>query len=218
MSQTLSPRILQLLIFSLGFSSVAAHAQAVAAASFEAAASNGDAHSAPAPAADPAIASRPSQFVLGAADVIRVNVWKNNDLSQTVTIGPDGFVSLPLLGDVHAAGLTSNQLAQELSGKLATYVVSPQVTVSVIEIRSRQVYVLGQVGKPGGYPLITPISILQLIAQAGGLSAYANRKEIVILRESKGNTERIRISYVSAINGDDKQNIMLQPGDTVVVR
>ena len=212
MSQTLSLRALRLLVFSLGLSPVAVHAQTVASA----APAGGETRSTP--AADPTVLSRPSQFVLGAADVIRVNVWKNNDLSQTVTVGPDGFVSLPLLGDVHVAGLTANQLAQDLSGKLATYVVSPQVTISVVEIRSRQVYVLGQVGKPGGYPLITPISVLQLIAQAGGLSTYANRKEIVILRESKGNTERIRFNYVSAINGDDKQNIMLQPGDTVVVR
>jgi polysaccharide biosynthesis/export protein len=158
-----------------------------------------------------------SQFTLGAADVIRVNVWKNADLSQTVTVGPDGFVSLPLLGDVHAAGMTANQLAHDLSSRLGSYVVSAQVTVSVVDIRSRQVYVMGQVGKPGGYSLIAPITVLQLIAQAGGLSTFANRKGIFILRGSKGELQRLKFNYVSAIRGDVNQNINLQPGDTVIV-
>jgi polysaccharide export outer membrane protein len=158
-----------------------------------------------------------SQFTLGAADVIRVNVWKNADLSQTVTVGPDGFVSLPLLGEVHVAGMTANQLAQVLISRLSTYVVSAQVTVSVVDIRSRQVYVMGQVGKPGGYPLIAPITILQLIAQAGGLNTFANRKGIFVLRGTNGNTQRLNFNYVSAIHGDGKQNISLQPGDTVIV-
>ena len=158
-----------------------------------------------------------SQFTLGPADVIRVNVWKNADLSQTVTVGPDGFVSLPLLGDVHVAGMTTDQLAQSLSSRLTAYVVSAQVTVSVVEIRSRQVYVMGQVGKPGGYSLVAPISVFQLIAQAGGLSTFANRKGIIVLRGSNGNTQRLKFNYVAAIHGDNKQNIMLQPGDTVIV-
>jgi polysaccharide export outer membrane protein len=158
-----------------------------------------------------------SQFTLGAADVIRVNVWKNADLSQTVTVGPDGFVSLPLLGDVHVAGMTANQLAQTLSSRLTTYVVSAQVTVSVVEIRSRQVYVMGQVGKPGGYSLIAPITVLQLIAQAGGLNTFANRKGIFVLRGTKGNVQRIKFNYISAIHSDSGQNIDLQPGDTVIV-
>jgi polysaccharide export outer membrane protein len=158
-----------------------------------------------------------SQLILGPADVIRINVWKNTDLSQTVTIGPDGFISLPLLGDVHVAGMTSNQLAQELTSKLGSYVVSAQVTVSVVDIRSRQVYMTGQVGKPGGYPLIAPITVLQLIAQAGGLNTFANRKEIVILRNVGGSVQRLKFNYNHAVHGDPKQNINLQPGDTVIV-
>jgi polysaccharide export outer membrane protein len=158
-----------------------------------------------------------SQFTLGPSDVIRVNVWKNTDLSQTVTVGPDGFVSLPLLGDVHVAGMTANQLAQSLSSRLTSYVVSAQVTVSVVEIRSRQVYVTGQVGKPGGYSLVAPITVLQLLAQAGGLNTFANRKGIIVLRGSSGSIQRLNFNYVAAIHGDNKQNIALQPGDTVVV-
>jgi polysaccharide export outer membrane protein len=158
-----------------------------------------------------------SQFILGAADVIHVNVWKNLELSQTVTIGPDGFVSLPLLGDVHVAGMTANELGQKLVVKLNNFVVNPQVTVSVVDIRSRQVYVLGQVSKPGGYPLIAPVNVLQLIALAGGLSNYANRKEITILRPRSGGTQKIIFNYNNAVRGNGKQNIDLQPGDTVVV-
>lgn len=158
-----------------------------------------------------------SRYALGAADVIRVNVWKNADLSQTVTIGPDGFVSLPLLGDVHAAGLTADQLAKDLATRLTSYVVNAQVTVSVTEIRSRLVFITGQVGKPGAYPLITPITVLQLIAQAGGLNTFANRKGIFILRGTAANAQRLKFNYTSAIHGDIKQNINLQPGDTVII-
>lgn len=158
-----------------------------------------------------------SRYMLGAADVIRVNIWKNTDLSQTVTIDPDGFVSLPLLGDVRAAGLTTDQLAKDLASRLTSYVVNAQVTVSVVEIRSRQVFITGQVGKPGAYPLIVPITVLQLIAQAGGLNTFASRKAIFILRGTSGNVRRLKFNYISAIHGDVKQNINLQPGDTVIV-
>ena len=161
--------------------------------------------------------SAASQFTLGPADVVHVNVWKNTELSQTVTVGPDGFISLPLLNDIHVAGMTANELARVLNIKLNDYIVNPQVTVSVVDIRSRQVYVLGQVGKPGSYPLVGPVNVLQLIAQAGGLSAYANRKGITILRTSKGATEKIRFNYNNVVHGDGKQNVFLQPGDTVVV-
>ena len=163
------------------------------------------------------VPSASSQLILGPADIIRINVWKNIDLTQTVTIGPDGFISLPLLGDVHVAGMTANQLAQELRSKLASYVVSAPVTVSVVDIRSRQVFMTGQVGKPGGYPLIAPITVLQLIAQAGGLTTFANRKDIVVLRNVGGSTQRLKFNYNNAVHGDPKQNISLQPGDTVIV-
>ena len=162
-------------------------------------------------------ASGSSLYALGPADIIHVSVWKNADLSQTVTVGPDGFVSLPLLGDVHVAGLTTKQLSSSLSAKLSSYVVSAQVTVSVVEIRSRQIFVTGQVGKPGAYSLIVPITVLQVIAQAGGLTTFADRKKILILRPSNSQVERLRFNYTSAINGDARQNINLQPGDTVIV-
>lgn len=158
-----------------------------------------------------------SQFLLGAADVVRINVWKDVELSQTVTVGPDGFVSLPLIGDVKVAGMTAEQLGKDLASRLTTYIVNPRVTVSVVEIKSRQVYILGQVSKPGGFPLIAPTRVLQLIAEAGGLTNYANRKGIVVLRQGPEGEKKIHFNYNSVVRGDEAQNISLQPGDTVVV-
>jgi polysaccharide export outer membrane protein len=162
-------------------------------------------------------AAHASQFTIGVADVIRVNVWKNSDLSQTVTVDPDGFVSLPLLGDVNVVGLNANQLATLLTAKYASYVITPQVTVSVVDIRSREVFVMGQVSKAGSYPLRAPTTVLQLIAQAGGLTPYAKRKAIYVLRASNGHSEKFPFNYVKVTRGDGQQNIMLQPGDTVIV-
>jgi polysaccharide export outer membrane protein len=158
-----------------------------------------------------------SRFTLGPADVIHVNVWKNTELSQTVTVGPDGFISLPLLKNIHVSGMTADEVAQTLRTKLNNYIVNPQVTVSVMAIHSRQVFILGQVGKPGSYPLIEPIDVLQLIALAGGLTVYANREGITVLREGKDGTEKIRFNYNNVVHGDGKQNVLLQPGDRVVV-
>jgi polysaccharide export outer membrane protein len=146
-----------------------------------------------------------------------VNVWKNTDLSQTVTVDPDGFVSLPLLGNVNVAGLSTDQLGTLLAAKYASYVVTPQVTVSVVDIRSRTVFVMGQVGKAGSYPLLTQTTVLQLIAQAGGLTPFAKRKNIYVLRASMGQSEKIPFNFVKVIHGDSRANIVLQPGDTVIV-
>lgn len=157
------------------------------------------------------------RYTVGVADVLRVSVWKNPDLSQTVTVGPDGFASLPLLGDVHMAGITTDDLAKVLTSRLSAYVVNPQVTVSVVEIRSRQVYVVGQVARPGGYPLIGPMSVLQMLAQAGGLDTFASRKQIYVLRSSHGKPVKLPFNYSDVIRGKGNQNIALEPGDTVVV-
>jgi polysaccharide biosynthesis/export protein len=205
------------ILMVLGLSVTIGQAQKVAASDSKAIKPLGEGYSSAVTAADLRTPAESSQFALGVADVIRVNVWKNTDLSQTVTVGPDGFVSLPLLGDVHVAGMTANQLAHSLASRLNAYVVSAEVTVSVVEIRSRQVYVMGQVAKPGEYSLVAPITVLQLIAQAGGLSTFAKRKEIFVLRGAKGNVQTLKFNYVNAIRGDVHQNIDLQPGDTVVV-
>ena len=170
-----------------------------------------------APAVSPMAPPRTSQMILGPADVIHINVWKNTDVSETVTVEPDGFVALPLVGALRVSGQTAEEVEKLISSRLATYIMNPQVTVSIVDIRSRQVYILGQVSKPGSFPLIAPVHVLQLIAQAGGLTTYANRKNIVVLRPEEGSVKKIPFNYNRVIRGDDKQNIMLQPGDTVVV-
>jgi len=171
----------------------------------------------PAPAVSPVPPPRTSQMILGPSDVIHINVWKNTDVSETVTVGPDGFVALPLLGALQVSGLTSEEVEKLIGSRLAGYIVNPQVTVSIVDIRSRQVYILGQVSKPGSFPLIAPVHVLQLIAQAGGLTTYANRKGILVLRQEEGTVKKIPFNYNRVIRGEGQQNIMLQPGDTVVV-
>jgi polysaccharide biosynthesis/export protein len=158
-----------------------------------------------------------SRFVLGPNDVIHVDVWKNTELSQTVIVAPDGSISLPLVNSVHVAGMTTTEAAQALRSKLTDYIVNPHVTVSVVTVHSRQVFVLGQVTKPGSYPLLGQLNVLQAIALAGGLTPYAKHEGIMILRESKGGTEKIRFNYNSAVHGDATQNVFLLPGDIVVV-
>jgi polysaccharide export outer membrane protein len=204
-------------LLGLGLSSPGNQAQTLVGAEANAVPMANSGHFVAAANANSQMPTDVSQYTLGAADIIHVNVWKSADLSQTVTVGPDGFVSLPLLGDVYAAGLTADQLARHLSSRLSSYVVSAQVTVSVVDIRSKQVFITGQVGKPGAYPLVAPLTVLQLIAQAGGLNTFANRKGILVLRGTKGDILRVKFNYTSAIRGDGKQNINLQPGDTVII-
>jgi polysaccharide export outer membrane protein len=158
-----------------------------------------------------------SHYSIGVADSIRVNVWKNSELSATLIVDPNGSVSLPLLGDIHVAGMSTSELGTLLSSRYASYIVTPQVTVSVLEIRSRQVYVMGQVGKAGGYPLLSPLTVLQLIAQAGGLTPYAKRNKIYVLRATAGQAQKLPFHYANVTHGDSRQDIMLQPGDTVIV-
>ena len=158
-----------------------------------------------------------SRFVLGPSDVIQINVWKNTEFSQTVIVAPDGSISLPLLNNVHVAGMTAGEVAQALRTKLTDYIVNPQVNVSVVAVHSRQVFVMGQVAKPGSYPLLGPLNILQVIALAGGLTPYANHDHIIILRDGKDGTEKIRFNYNKVVRGDGTQNVFLLPGDIVVV-
>lgn len=162
-------------------------------------------------------AAKVSQYTVGVADVLHVSVWKNPDLSQTVTVGPDGFVSLSLLGDVKVVGSTTSEIGDLLTKRLTAFMLTPQVTVSVVEIRSRQVYVMGQVAKPGGYQLLGQMNVLQILAQAGGLSPFAHRRGIYVLRPNKGAIEKLAYNYSDVMHGKGNQNFELRPGDTVVV-
>jgi polysaccharide export outer membrane protein len=171
-----------------------------------------------APAAQPEGLKPPSDYVIGADDVLGVVVWREQDLSTDVRVRPDGRVSLPLVNDVQAGGLTPEEFRVALTTAFAEFVEAPNVTVIVRQINSRQVFVLGEVVKPGTYPLTAPTTVLQLLAQAGGPTPYAKKNEIAVVRTIDGRTTRHVFSYNDVIRGRKvEQNIPLRPGDTVIV-
>jgi polysaccharide export outer membrane protein len=161
----------------------------------------------------------PEGYVIGPEDVISVVVWREKELSADVVVRPDGKISLPLLNDIQAAGYTPEQLAEIIEKAAVKYVMDSDATVIVKEIRSRKVFVLGEVGKPGVFPLTSELTVLQLIASVGGLLEYADKGNITILRNENGRERRMRFNYNDVIQGKNlQQNILLQPGDTVLVR
>ena len=165
----------------------------------------------------PAISQDPS-YVIGPEDVLDISVWKENDFSRTVSVRPDGKVSLPLLNDVQAAGLTPTQLAASLAMALRKYITQPQVTIILKATNSQRVYVLGQVGKQGPIPILPNMTMLQALSAAGGLNQFANQKRIYILRNEGGKQVRYPFNYKQAIRGEaGKQNLILKAGDTIVV-
>lgn len=156
-----------------------------------------------------------SEFALGVGDVIHITVWHEPELTQTAVIPPDGKVSLPLAGEMPVAGKTALGAQALIRTLLLKYFTDPKVTVSVIEIHSRQVFITGEVQRPGAYPLLGSCGVLQLIASAGGLTPYAHKKKIVVL--DSNNHTLAEFDYASAVKGDPRQGRMLQPGQTVVV-
>ncbi len=176
------------------------------------------AQSAPPPAPDPSSASAASpSYVIGPQDVIQVTVWKEPALSQSLTVRPDGMISLPLLGDVSASGQTPTLLSADLSTRLKKYINDPLVTVTVVTVNSKRVFLLGEVVHVGGLPMTPDMTPLQAIAAAGGLSPYANAKHIYILRMENGKQKKIFFDYKKAIKTGNEQGIVLAPGDTIVV-
>lgn len=160
----------------------------------------------------------PPDYVIGAEDVLEVVVWREKDLSAQVMVRPDGMVSLPLLNDVQAGGLTPEQFRERVSAGAAKYVESPSVTVIVKQINSRKVSVMGEVVKPGIYPLLAPTTVLQLLALAGGPTAFADVKDISVVRTIDGKTSRLLFNYKEVARGRRmEQNVLLLPGDTVIV-
>jgi polysaccharide export outer membrane protein len=166
------------------------------------------------------VVSRPAppEYVIAVDDILTVVFWQEQMAPMEVVVRPDGKISLPLLNDVQAAGSTPQQLAARLEEMASKYITDPDATVIVKEIRSRRVFVLGEVGTPGMVPLIRDMTVLQLIAIGGGLLEYADKKNIVIIRTAEGQEERLKFNYNDVISGKNaQQNIFLQPGDTVVV-
>lgn len=167
----------------------------------------------------PAAAATPGDFVIGPNDVLTIVFWRDKDMSGDVAVRPDGKVSLPLLNEVQAAGFTPERLRQQLTMVAARFIEDPTVTVVVKEINSRKVFITGQVGKPGSYALSGPMTVLQLIAMAGGVLEYANSKNIVIMRTGEsGRSVSFPFNYRDVTKRKNlKQNIELRPGDTIIV-
>jgi polysaccharide export outer membrane protein len=169
--------------------------------------------------ADKKAVPQDGEYVIGVDDVLAVSVWKEPDLSRTLPVRPDGKITLPLLGDVQAAGNTAGQLQRELRNSLASYVAVPEVAVIVQEVRSRKFNVVGQVAKPGSYSLSESMTVLDAIAQAGGLGIYAKSNAIYVLRvRPDGSSMHLPFNYKRVLKGTNlSQNVKLQPHDTVVV-
>lgn len=158
-------------------------------------------------------------FVIGNDDVLAINVWKEPDISRSIPVRSDGKISLPLVGEVQAAGRTPLRLEQEIAGKLRSYISEPEVTVMVQQINSEKFNILGQVTRPGSYPLTNSATVLDAIAVAGGFRDFAKQKSIYILRQNPdGGESRILFNYKNVVKGKSpEQNIKLEPRDTIVV-
>jgi polysaccharide export outer membrane protein len=164
-----------------------------------------------------------SEFLLGPEDVLEVNVWRNQDLSRVVVVRPDGMVSLPLMGDVRASGLTASQVADKIAKRLSEFKENPSVSVSVKEVNSYYFYVLGEVARPGKYPIKSYATVLQSVSIAGGFTLFASKNKIHVLRtilNGSGGSKDIRltVSYGDLLSGEGPLgNFTLKSGDTVVV-
>ncbi|HVB57945.1 MAG TPA: polysaccharide biosynthesis/export family protein [Candidatus Acidoferrales bacterium] len=159
-----------------------------------------------------------SNYIIGPQDVLDISVWKEDQLTKTVPVRPDGKISLPLLNDVQAAGFTPTQLAAHITESLKKFVTDPQVTVIVREINSQRVYLLGEVNRAGAYPLLPGMTVLQALSSGGGFTQFANTKKIYVLRVQNGKQEKYPFNYKNVINGKQPdQNILLRAGDTIVV-
>jgi len=158
-------------------------------------------------------------YLIGTDDILGINVWHEAEMSRAVPVRPDGKISLPLAGEFQAAGLTPAQLEEAIRTKLQTLMQNPQVTVMVQEVRSQRFSIMGEVNRPGAYPLNGKMSVLEAIAAAGGLRDFAKTKKMYILRRANdGTTTRVKVNYKGLMEGKlDDPAMTLQPRDTVVV-
>ena len=163
------------------------------------------------------IAPKADAFRIGPEDVLDVQVWKNAELSRVVPVRPDGMISLPLVNDIRAAGLTPVELRQQITQRLSEFVPSPEVSVIVREVHSVKVAVLGAVRMPGHYEVNSTATVLELIARAQGLTEFADRGRIVVLRQNGTVTKRIPFNYRKVAEDSEQDNFIVQPGDIIVV-
>ncbi|MFZ0771051.1 MAG: polysaccharide biosynthesis/export family protein [Candidatus Sulfotelmatobacter sp.] len=172
----------------------------------------------PATAANSAAQPHDDSFVIGNDDVLAINVWKEPDISRSIPVRSDGKISLPLVGEVQAAGLTPLRLEKDIASKLKNYISEPEVTVMVQQVNSQKFNILGQVAKPGSYVIANSPTVLDAIALAGGFRDFAKKKNIYVLRQGASGESRIPFNYKDVSQGKNmSQNIKLQPGDTIIV-
>lgn len=169
--------------------------------------------------ADPPVAGAASSdsYVIGPSDVLTVTVWKELSLSGNLLVRPDGMISMSLLGDVQASGLTPLQLANQIAIRLKKYIQDPNVSVVLTQVNSKKIFLLGEVQRKGPVEMTSGMTVLQAIASAGGLTDFADAKKIYILRDEAGNHQKIPVRYKEALKGNSDLNLVLKSGDTIVV-
>jgi len=159
-----------------------------------------------------------ASYLIGPGDVLAIDVWKEPELSKQVSVRLDGKISLPLVNDVKAAGLTLTELRNRLTQKYRDFVEVPEVSVTVIESKSKKIYLLGKVSSPGEYVLQKKMTIVQAISLAGGLAEWADSSDVKLIRKIKGTEKTFRVDYDAIVSGEDlSQNVLLQPDDTIFV-
>ena len=164
------------------------------------------------------IAADSDRYVIGAEDVLYIHVWREETVTKTVSVRMDGMISIPLVDEIQAAGLTPLQLKEKLTERLKQFIEHPNVTVVVMEANSFKVYISGQISKPGIYRLRSDTTLAQIISMAGGLNEWANQKKIIIIRKESGKEKRFTINYKKIVKGEDlDSNIILKSGDTIIV-
>ena len=175
-----------------------------------------------APSIKTASASLPAEalsesYAIGPADLLTITVWNETMLTGSYLVRPDGMISVPLLGDVQASSHTPHELASTLQAELKRYIQNPSVTVQISQIHSKVIYLLGEISKKGPIDMTAGMTLLQAVASAGGLTNYANEKKIYVLRNESGKQVRIPAHYKEALKGNSSSNLLLRPGDTIVV-
>jgi len=167
---------------------------------------------------DPGGDLTPEEYVIGPEDVLEISVWQNEDVSRVVSVRPDGKISLPLLHDIQAAGLTATELKEVIKKDLQPYIGTPEVTVIVQQINSWRIYVQGEVQQPGVVPIRSRTTLSQVISMVGGFTEFAKESRIQIVREREGERETIPIDYSLIMKGESPAlDIYLKPGDTIIV-
>jgi polysaccharide export outer membrane protein len=158
-----------------------------------------------------------NSYVIGPDDSLKIDVYGSPDLSTTLPVRPDGMITLPEIGDIPAAGRTPMQLTADVTAQIKKLVVDPTVTVTVMAVNSKHVFMIGEIGRQGPLAITPGMTILQAISAAGGLTPYASKKHIYILRGDPGKQQKIPFDYTKALKKGDMQGVTLQPGDTIVV-